>query len=104
MIFKKLENEEFFNDDVYKSVYPTGSRPARMYACMVKLMRLQWARLWYPFSPIFSWDIMKRSKLGITIMEGCFIIKGMSMIYLQFLKLKIMLLHFVIISIGKTGI
>ena len=53
---------------------------------------------------IFSWDIMKRSGLGITIMEGCFIIKGMSMIYLQFLKLKIMLFHFTIISVGNTGI
>ena len=66
-----------------------------------KLMGLQWARL---FSPIFSWDIMKRSGLGITVMEGCIIIKGMSMIYLQFLKLKIMLFHFTIISIGNTGI
>ena len=28
---RKLKNEEFFNDDVYKSVYPTGSRPARMH-------------------------------------------------------------------------
>ena len=28
---RKLKNESFFNDDVYKSVYPTGSRPARMY-------------------------------------------------------------------------
>ena len=28
---RKLKNEGFFNDDVYKSVYPTGSRPARMY-------------------------------------------------------------------------
>ena len=25
---RKLKNEEFFNDDVYKSVSPTGSRPA----------------------------------------------------------------------------
>ena len=53
---------------------------------------------------IFSWDIVKRSGLGITIMEGCFVIKGMSMIYLQFLKLKIMLFHFTIISVGNTGI
>ena len=29
---RKLKNEGFFNDDVYKSVYPTGSRPARMYS------------------------------------------------------------------------
>ena len=29
--FKKLKNEGFFNDDVYKSVYLMGSRPARMY-------------------------------------------------------------------------
>ena len=65
---------------------------------------VQWARLWHLFSPIFSWDIMKRSGLGITIVEGCIIIKGMSMIYLQFLKLKIMLFHFTIISIGNTGI
>ena len=71
---------------------------------MFKLMGLQWTRLWHLFSPIFSWDIMKRSGLGITIMEGCIIIKGMSMIYLQFLKLKIMLFHFKIISIGNTGI
>ena len=28
---RKLKNEMFFNDDVYKSVYPTGSRPARMH-------------------------------------------------------------------------
>ena len=28
---RKLKNEGFFNDDVYKIVYPTGSRPARMY-------------------------------------------------------------------------
>ena len=96
--------KSFFNNDVYKSVYPTSSRPARMYACMVKLVGLQWARLWYPFSPIFSWDIIKRSRLGITIMEGCFIIKGMSMIYFQFLKPKIMLFHFTITSMGKTGI
>ena len=34
-------------------------------------------------------------------MEGCFIIKGMS-IYLQFLKLKIMLFHFTILSIGNN--
>ena len=27
---RKLKNEEFFNDDVCKSVYPTGSRQARM--------------------------------------------------------------------------
>ena len=51
-----------------------------------------------------SWDIMKRSGLVITIMEGYFIIKSMSKIYLQFLKLKIMLFHFTIISIGNTGI
>ena len=25
---RKLKNEGFFNDDVYTSVYPTGSRPA----------------------------------------------------------------------------
>ena len=29
---RNLKNEGIFNDDVYKSVYPTGSRPARMYA------------------------------------------------------------------------
>ena len=28
---RKLKNEVFFNDDVCKSVYPTGSRPARMH-------------------------------------------------------------------------
>ena len=28
---RKLKNEGFFDEDVYKSVYPTGSRPARMY-------------------------------------------------------------------------
>ena len=28
---RKLINEGFFNEDVYKSIYPTGSRPARMY-------------------------------------------------------------------------
>ena len=28
---RKLKNEGFFNDDVYKSMYPTSSRPARMY-------------------------------------------------------------------------
>ena len=28
---RKLKNEGFFNDDVYKSVYPMGSRPARTY-------------------------------------------------------------------------
>ena len=27
---RKLKNEGFFNDDAYKSVYPTGSRPASM--------------------------------------------------------------------------
>ena len=72
--------------------------------CMIKLMGLQWVCLWYLFSPIFLWDIVKKSRLGITIMERCFIIKGMPMIYLQFLKLKIMLFHFTIISIGNTGI
>ena len=25
---RKLKNEGFFNGDVYKSIYPTGSRPA----------------------------------------------------------------------------
>ena len=35
---------------------------------------------------------------------GLFVIKGMTMIYLQFLKLKIMLFHFTIISIANTGI
>ena len=47
---------------------------------------------------------MKRGGLGITVMEGCLIIKDMSMIYLQFLKLNIMLSHFTITSIGNTGI
>ena len=28
---RKLKNERFFNDDAYKSVYPTGSRPPIMY-------------------------------------------------------------------------
>ena len=28
---RKLTNEGFFDEDVYKKVYPTGSRPARMY-------------------------------------------------------------------------
>ena len=28
---RKLKNEGCFNDDLYKSVHPTGSRPARMY-------------------------------------------------------------------------
>ena len=28
---RKLKNEGFFDEDVYKSVYPMGSRPARMY-------------------------------------------------------------------------
>ena len=28
---RKLKDEGFFNANVYKSVYPTGSRPARMY-------------------------------------------------------------------------
>ena len=28
---RKLKNEGSFNDDLYKSVYTTGSRPARMY-------------------------------------------------------------------------
>ena len=51
-----------------------------------------------------SWDIMKRSGLVITIIAGYFIIKGMLRIYLQFLKLKVMLFHFTIISIGNTGI
>ena len=35
---------------------------------------------------------------------GLFYLKGVLMIYLQFLKLKIMLLHFAIISIGNIGI
>ena len=28
---RKLKNGRFFNDDAYKSIYSTGSRPARMY-------------------------------------------------------------------------
>ena len=36
---------------------------------IIRLMGLQWARLWHPFSPIFSWDITKMGGLGITIME-----------------------------------
>ena len=28
---RKLKTEGFFDEDVYKSVYPMGSRPARMY-------------------------------------------------------------------------
>ena len=36
---------------------------------MIRLMGLQWACLWHPFSPIFSWDITKMGGLGITIME-----------------------------------
>ena len=28
---RKLKNEGFFNEDAYKSVYPTGSTQARMY-------------------------------------------------------------------------
>ena len=51
-----------------------------MEACMTKLMGLQWVHLWNLFLPIFSWDIPKRSGLGITIMEGYFIIKDMLMI------------------------
>ena len=60
-----------------------------------------------PLAPLLANIFMgyhKKGGLGITIMESCFITKGMSMIYLQFLKLKIMLLHFTIISIGNTGI
>ena len=75
-----------------------------METCIIKLMGSQGAYLWHPFSPIFSWYIMKRGGLGITIMEGCFIIKGMSLIYLQFLKLKIKLFHFTVISAGNKGI
>ena len=71
---------------------------------MTKLMVLQWDRLWQLFSPIYSWDITKKGGLGITIMEDYFTIKVMLMIYLQFLKLKFMLYHFKIISIGNTAI
>ena len=94
-------------EKIYKSFFSSSQvKPifSLMETCMIKLMGLQWARLWHLFSPIFSWDIMKRSGLGITITEGCIITKGMSMIYLQFLKLKIMLFHFTIIPIGNTGI
>ena len=28
---RKLKDEGFFDEDVYQSVYPMGSRPARMY-------------------------------------------------------------------------
>ena len=94
-------------EKIYKSFFSSSQvKPifSLMETCMIKLMGLQWARLWHLFSPIFSWDIMKRSGLGITIMEGYFIIKGMSRIYLQFLKLKIMLFHFTIFSVGNTRI
>ena len=51
-----------------------------MEACMTKLMGLQWIHLQNLFLPIFSRNIPKRSELGITIMEGYFIIKDMLMI------------------------
>ena len=51
-----------------------------MEACMTKLMGLQWIHLRNLFLPIFSRNIPKRSELGITIMEGYFIIKDMLMI------------------------
>ena len=42
--------------------------------------------------------------IGIAIMEGYFTIKGMLIEFLQFLKLRIMLFHFTIISISNTVI
>ena len=39
--------------------------------------------------------------LEITIMEGYFILKGVLMLYLQFLNLKMMLSYFTIILIGN---
>ena len=60
-----------------------------------------------PLAPIHAnifMDITKRSGLGITITEGYFTIKGMLMIYLPFLKLRIILFHFTITSIGNTVI
>ena len=60
-----------------------------MGACMTKLMVLQWARLWRLLSPIHSWDITERDGLGVTVMEGYFTKKGMLVIYLQFLKIRI---------------
>ena len=40
--------------------------------------------------------------LEITIMEGYFILKGVLMLYLQFLNLKMMLSYFTIILIGNV--
>ena len=36
---RKLKDEGFFNANVYKSVYPTGSRPARMYVYLNYMKR-----------------------------------------------------------------
>ena len=52
-----------------------------MEACMTNLMGLQWVHLQNLFLPIFSRNIPKRSELGITVMEGYFIIKDVLMIW-----------------------
>ena len=48
---RKLKNEGFFDEDVYKSVYPTGSRPVRMYG-FLKLHKI--FESVPPFRPMLS--------------------------------------------------
>ena len=59
-----------------------------------------------PLAPILAniFTGYHENPFGIKIMEGYFTMKGMLMKYLQFLKLRIMLFHFTIISIGNTVI
>ena len=61
---RKLKNEGFFNDDVYKSVYPTGSRPATIYG-LLKLHKMLDS---VPaFRPILSYGNMYDQGDGVTI-------------------------------------
>ena len=71
---------------------------------MTKLMELQWAFLLAPTLANIFMGYHEMSGLEVTIMECCFILKGMLMIYMQFLKVKSMLFHFTIASIGNTVI
>ena len=50
-LLRKLKNEGSFNDDLYKSVYTTGSRQARMYG-LPKLHK--WFDSVPAFRPILS--------------------------------------------------